>query len=48
LDIQPGDVLRIIVESDKAYKLKERLLRLAEAAEERDESDIEKGAKHGH
>jgi hypothetical protein len=48
LDIQPGDVLRIVVESDKAYKLKERLLRLAEAAEEHDGCDIEKGAEHEH
>jgi Trk K+ transport system NAD-binding subunit len=31
MDIHPGDVLRIIVESGKAYQLKERLLLLGEA-----------------
>lgn len=31
LDIQPGDVLRIVVESRKAHQLKERLLQLGEA-----------------
>jgi H+/Cl- antiporter ClcA len=33
MDIQPGDVLRILVESGKAYQLKEKLLRLGEAPE---------------
>jgi H+/Cl- antiporter ClcA len=48
LDIQPGDVLRIIVESDKAYKVKEELLRLAEAADGHGLDDTEKGAHDGH
>ncbi len=48
LDIQPGDVLRIIVESDKAYRLKEQLLALAEAAHVHEELSVEKGAQHEH
>jgi H+/Cl- antiporter ClcA len=48
LDIQPGDVLRIIVESDKAYRVKEELLRLAEAADGHGLDDTEKGAHDGH
>ena len=48
LDIQPGDTLRIVVESRKAYLLKEKLLHLGEApaAEQRDNERASRPVKN--
>ena len=47
LDIQPGDTLRIVVESRKAHLLKEKLLHLGEApaAERHDTEQVSKTGK---
>ena len=47
LDIQPGDTLRIVVESRKAHQLKEKLLQLGEApaAEKQDKERASKTGK---